>query len=45
MPGLFTSRAVDIALLYTGSNSNTRGPLAVTMALNSESSDFNCHGQ
>jgi hypothetical protein len=35
--GLFTGRGVDITLLYIRSNSNTRGPLAVTMSLKSES--------
>jgi hypothetical protein len=40
--GLFTGRGADITLLYVRSNSNTRGSLAETMALKSESPDFNC---
>ena len=40
--GLLTGRAVDITLLCIRSNSNTRGPLIVTITLKSESPDFSC---
>ena len=40
--GLFTGKEVNITVLHIRSNNNTCVSLAVTMALKSDSRDFNC---